>query len=175
MCTVSRQASGGGHPERGAKIRDRRALNNFRNPTAAADAAVGRDLARGARNSGSPPPCTSTCQQTQQGVPVSADLGGKKQTGTKNLPAVVHGGNEIVRSEEGQMMHSIPKQDGDLLLGAEEVDGRELQFCQTFIIDLCARLGLVRAGCRAPGRRTCMWLALMSSGNNQLMRRDGRT
>ena len=52
---------------------------------------------------------------------------------------------------------------------------RELQGCQTFIIDLGARLGLVRAGCRAPGRRTCMWLALMSSGNNELMRRDGRT
>ena len=99
------------------------ALINFGNPTAAADAAVGRDLARGARNSGSPPPCTSTCQQTQQGVPVSVDLGGKKQTDTRNLPAVVHGGNEIVRSEEGQMMHSMPKQDGDLLLRAEEVDG----------------------------------------------------
>ena len=51
------------------------------------------------------------------------DLGGKKQTDTRNLPAVVHGGNEIVRSEEGQMMHSMPKQDGDLLLRAEEVDG----------------------------------------------------
>ena len=73
------------------------------------------------------------------------------------------------------MMHSMPKQDGDLLLGAEEVDGRELEGCQTFIIDQGARLCLVRAGCGAPGRRTCMWLALMSSGNNELMRRDGRT
>ena len=52
---------------------------------------------------------------------------------------------------------------------------RELQGYQTFIIDLGARLGLVRACRGTPGRCTCMWLALMSSGNNELMRRDGRT
>ena len=151
------------------------ALINFENPTAAADAAVGRELARGARNSGSPPPCTSTCQQTQQGVPVSAYLGGKKQTGTTNLPAVVHGGNEIV---------GVGEQAGDALdtegrWGSTSWSGggrrRELQGCQTFIIDLGARLGLVRVCRGTPGRRTCMWLALMSSGNNELMRRDGRT
>ena len=47
----------------------------------------------------------------------------ESSTDTRNLPAVVYGGNEIVRSEEGQVMHSMPKQDGDLLLRAEEVDG----------------------------------------------------
>ena len=53
--------------------------------------------------------------------------GGKQQTDTRNLPAVVHGGNEIARSEEGQMMHSMPKEDGDLPPGAEEVDGESFK------------------------------------------------
>ena len=50
-------------------------------------------------------------------------MGGKKQTGTKNLPTSCMAAIEIVKSENRQVMHSMPKQDGDLLLRAEEVDG----------------------------------------------------
>ena len=34
---------------------------------------------------------------------------------------------EIVKSENRQVMHSIPKEDGDLLPGVEEVDGESFK------------------------------------------------
>ena len=84
-------------------------------------------------------PADTTRRSCQRG------LGGEEADRHHKLTYKLHGGqrDREVGEQAGDALDA--EQDGDLLLGAEEVDGRELQGCQTCILTkalVCVSFGM---------------------------------